>query len=164
MNWEALGAVAELMGAIGVLITLVYLAQQIRHNSASVDSATEDGLASGFNDINVQVGSDPALTKIMITGLEEPEKLSEEENMQFTLLWRCYMNQYYRLYVLYDKGVFSKERWNEYAKEAAHATSLPGGKAWREANPGMPEFWEELEKHRGDDVLGFRVKASTNDA
>lgn len=84
--------------------------------------------------------------------------------MQFTLLWRCYMNQYYRLYVLYDKGVFSKERWNEYAKEAAHATSLPGGKAWREANPGMPEFWEELEKHRGDDVLGFRVKASTNDA
>ena len=32
MNWEALGAVAELLGAIAVLATLIYLAVQVRHS------------------------------------------------------------------------------------------------------------------------------------
>jgi hypothetical protein len=30
MNWDAIGAVGELIGAIAVLITLVYLAVQIK--------------------------------------------------------------------------------------------------------------------------------------
>jgi hypothetical protein len=33
MNWEAIGAVAEVMGAFGVIATLIYLAIQIRQNS-----------------------------------------------------------------------------------------------------------------------------------
>jgi hypothetical protein len=32
MNWEALGASAELLGAIGVIVTLLYLAAQIRQS------------------------------------------------------------------------------------------------------------------------------------
>ena len=32
MNWEAVGALAELLGALVVLATLVYLAVQVRHS------------------------------------------------------------------------------------------------------------------------------------
>ena len=32
MNWEAIGAVAELLADIGVIVSLVYLASQIRHS------------------------------------------------------------------------------------------------------------------------------------
>lgn len=32
MNWEAIGAAAELLGAMAVLATLVYLALQVRHS------------------------------------------------------------------------------------------------------------------------------------
>lgn len=35
MNWEAVGAESELMGAIGVIVSLVYLARQIQSSSAS---------------------------------------------------------------------------------------------------------------------------------
>jgi hypothetical protein len=31
MNWEAIGAVGELIGSLAVLVTLVYLARQITH-------------------------------------------------------------------------------------------------------------------------------------
>ncbi len=37
MNWEALGAIAELVGAVGVIATLGYLAIQIRQNTAVVE-------------------------------------------------------------------------------------------------------------------------------
>jgi hypothetical protein len=50
MNWDAVGAIAEVVGAAGVLITLVYLAVQIRHNSASVDASTEHGVLTLLGD------------------------------------------------------------------------------------------------------------------
>ena len=31
MNWDAVGAIAETIGGIAVLVTLVYLAVQVRH-------------------------------------------------------------------------------------------------------------------------------------
>jgi hypothetical protein len=37
MNWEAIGAVGELLGAAGVIITLTYLAIQIRLNSHQLE-------------------------------------------------------------------------------------------------------------------------------
>ena len=33
MNWDALGAIAELLGAIAVLMTLVHLTIQLRQNT-----------------------------------------------------------------------------------------------------------------------------------
>ena len=37
MNWEAIGAVGEILGAAGVIVTLVYLARQIHvSNRAAV--------------------------------------------------------------------------------------------------------------------------------
>ena len=40
MNWDAIGAIAELLGAVGVIASLVYLAGQIRQNSRLVRSST----------------------------------------------------------------------------------------------------------------------------
>jgi hypothetical protein len=39
MNWEAIGATGEVMGAIAVLVTLVYLAVQIRQNTDQAKQA-----------------------------------------------------------------------------------------------------------------------------
>ena len=42
MNWDALGAVAEALGAAGVVATLVYLSVQVRRNSKEiVESRTQ---------------------------------------------------------------------------------------------------------------------------
>ena len=37
MNWDALGAIAELLGAIAVFFTLAYLTVQVRQNSKALD-------------------------------------------------------------------------------------------------------------------------------
>jgi len=36
MNWEAIGAIGEVLGALGVIVTLVYLAFQIRQNTSAL--------------------------------------------------------------------------------------------------------------------------------
>ena len=36
MNWDAVGAIAELLAAIGALAALIYLALQLRHNTEAL--------------------------------------------------------------------------------------------------------------------------------
>ncbi len=45
MNWDAIGAVGEIVGALAVLITLIYLAMQIRQNSNMQRAQTHQQLA-----------------------------------------------------------------------------------------------------------------------
>ena len=40
MNWDAIGAISEAVGALGVIITLAYLAMQIRQNNHTMDQHT----------------------------------------------------------------------------------------------------------------------------
>ncbi len=44
MNWDAVGAIAELVGATAVVLTLVYLSIQLRQNTRAVEHATERGV------------------------------------------------------------------------------------------------------------------------
>ena len=145
MNWDAIGAVAEVVAAIGVLASLIYLAIQIRHNSSSVDASTEDGVVSGFNEINLIIGSDAALSRIFTSGLTDPSELTNEEATQFSFLFSSYINQYSRLLILFRKGSFPKERWDTYAIELAYLISTPGGKEWKEGNPNFDYLWEAVE-------------------
>ena len=55
MNWDAIAAVGELLGASAVLVTLIYLAVQIRQNTSAVATATYESTMTGFNDINIVV-------------------------------------------------------------------------------------------------------------
>ena len=41
MNWDALGAIAELLAAVGVIASLVYLAKQIGANTENVAQNTK---------------------------------------------------------------------------------------------------------------------------
>ncbi len=59
MNWDAIGAIGEILGAIAVLGTLIYLAAQIRQNTASVTTATYESMMAGITDINLVVASNP---------------------------------------------------------------------------------------------------------
>ena len=41
MNWDAIGAIAELLGAIGVIASLIYLATQIRQSREQMSQNTK---------------------------------------------------------------------------------------------------------------------------
>ncbi len=50
MNWEAIGAVAEILAAMGVLASLVYVASQIRDNTRSLQAASLQSVLDGSRD------------------------------------------------------------------------------------------------------------------
>ena len=51
MNWEAVQAVAELVAATGVILSLIYLSVQVRQNTQSIRTAAHQDLLTAFNDV-----------------------------------------------------------------------------------------------------------------
>ena len=66
MNWEAISAIGQLIGALAVIITIIYLAIQMKQNTAAVATSTYESTMTGFNDINVIVASTPELASLII--------------------------------------------------------------------------------------------------
>ena len=50
MNWEAIGAIGEIVGAVAVVFTLIYLTIQLRQNTATVKAATYQAVAEALAD------------------------------------------------------------------------------------------------------------------
>ena len=88
MNWEAIGAVGEILGAIAVLVTLVYLAAQVRQNSRFVKAATYHSTMRARNEFNFAVATTPELSALLIRAQDKGTTLDAEERQRFnSLMW-----------------------------------------------------------------------------
>ena len=166
MNWEAIGAVGELIGASVVLITLIYLAVQIKQNTAAVATATYESTMTGFNDINVVVASNPGLSAFLDRGCQNVALLNAEEAVLFNFLLRCYANQWWKLFKLYERGSLPGREWSIFAREAAQFLDQPGCKPFCAQNALFADLYIELDKHKGEVIsdFGFGNESSASSA
>jgi hypothetical protein len=155
VNWEAIAAIGEMLGASAVFVTLVYLALQIRQNTAAVATATYESTMTGFNDINIVVASKPALASLLDRGCQDPDSLKAEEVVQFNFLLRCYANQWWKLYKLHTRGSLSAGEWAIFAREAAQFLDQPGCRPFRAQNALFADLYTELDKHGGNLISDF---------
>jgi hypothetical protein len=155
MNWEAISAVSELVGVTAVMITFIYLAVQIRQNTAAVATSTYESVMTGFNDINIVVASDPALASLLDRGCQNPTGLNTEDVVQFNFLLRCYANQWWKLFKLHERGSLPATEWSIFAREAAQFMNQPGCKPFRAQNALFADLYTELDKHGGAEISDF---------
>ena len=80
MNWEVAGAMGEVIAAVAVCVSLVYLALQMRESSKAVRTQTEREMLTTLNDVTHQPWDDPDL---VLRGLKTFELLSDEEKVAF---------------------------------------------------------------------------------
>jgi len=86
MNWDAVGAVAEILGALGVIVTIAYLAIQIRQNSKLLASSLADSIRNGLNEATRIIASDREVARIFRTGIHDRASLNETDGFQFDAL------------------------------------------------------------------------------
>ncbi len=52
MNWDAVGAIAELLGAVAIVVTLIYLAAQIKYARLSSIDTNRENRVAGIRELN----------------------------------------------------------------------------------------------------------------
>ena len=90
MNWDAIGAIAELLGAIGVIASLIYLATQIRQsreqmsqNSDLIRSQLSMAVRESRQSATRVIATDREASRVFWAGLESRSALSEDDRHQF---------------------------------------------------------------------------------
>ncbi len=61
MNWEAIGAIGEILGAIAVIGTLAYLAVQVRHLKSELHVSSFRDMTESFAGVSNSVATSPEL-------------------------------------------------------------------------------------------------------
>ena len=69
MNWEAVGAIGEVVGALAVVATLIYLASQIRQNMMSNRNAALETISAQNAAWLSLITQDAEVARIYSTGL-----------------------------------------------------------------------------------------------
>lgn len=83
MNWEAAGAIGEIVGALAVFATLLYLAIQLRHNTQALRSSTFQDI-SASTAINMQmIATTPGMSELIVKAQAGLDALNEEEQIRF---------------------------------------------------------------------------------
>ena len=109
MSWEAIGAMGSLLGAISVLLTLLYLAKQIKENSKLLTTSVYQTAVDGYNEMASMFLENPELARNLL--LDKPARLSEVDAYKLNLILRVYLNQGLKLFKLYEAGIFPEEDW-----------------------------------------------------
>jgi hypothetical protein len=155
VNWEAVGAVGEIVGALAVIATLGYVAAQIRQNTHSVTTAVYESAMAGFNEHIRFVASDAELSSILRRGSIAPASLDDEELFRFTFVIRHYVNHVYKLFRLYEQGVFPKGEWRNVAGEAVQLFSMPGLAEFKDKNEYYADLWTAMDDIEAADFSSF---------
>ena len=130
MNWDVVGAVGELAGAIGVIVSLLYLARQIGENTRATRRAASHESAQGLLSWFSHTLADPELTRIWTTGIEDLGKLSEEDAARFALLQFNLMKVAEDIHYQHVEGGMDAELWEGWHELWAQYLGAPGSKAY----------------------------------
>jgi len=98
MNWDAIGAISEGLGAIAVFATLIYLAVQVRHARAEVARNVTLSRTNAARELNLALALDERIGSItrkananlggaelpVVTELVERAGLTPEEALSFS--------------------------------------------------------------------------------
>ena len=85
MDWDAIGAIGEVIGAAGVIFSLVYLATQIRSSAKQANADAIYNLQKGQADIMETLSSNPGLA-ILLAKLESGDSLTTHEEIQIDFM------------------------------------------------------------------------------
>jgi hypothetical protein len=150
MNWDAIGAIGEIIGAMAVFLTLVYLALQIRQNTKAVQAAAVDASVGKLNDVRETMYENAEIASIYIQGLAEPDQLDEESRLRFRLLIHNILLAISNVYSQTGLTGLSLSTWESQILIVKRIISTPGGQRFWKAS--RLEF-EETFRDQVDGIL-----------
>src|SRR5437763_8298317 len=100
MNWEAISAVGQIVGAAGVIISVIYLAQQVRSNARQTRLASMRSMSDAFNQWLQSLAENAEFGDLYYRGMRDFESIQGPDLPRFSALmdhlFRIYEDMYYQ--------------------------------------------------------------------
>jgi hypothetical protein len=126
MNWEMISAVGQMLGAIGVIISIIYLAVQIRNQNKESQRGAKNVLTTHWSDLNRSLVENPDLAALWIRALRSFDDLDGASKLRFGAHPGRFLRMADSLYLGVLDGTLDKRLWRGYERTLADTAAYPG--------------------------------------
>ena len=125
MNWEALGAIAEVLGAIGVIGTLIYLSVELRKSTTATRQQSYHSIVTRRGEIFNGPGLDREITGVWIAGHSGGE-IDELDSNRFHYQMTNLMSHFQDVYMQFLAGTIEPKVWEAERRVLGASLGQPG--------------------------------------
>lgn len=130
MNWDAIAAAAEILAAVGVIVSLLYLGQQIRNQTLETRLAFASELVNQLNMVYSDLSTDAQLSELWVKGLRDFSALSPSERARFSAFAGRLLRIVESVYHQYRWGRIEDMVWSGIDTSVEDLCLYPGMKEW----------------------------------
>ena len=113
MNWDAISAVAEILGVILIVGSMIYVARQLRQTNTMMRvNAASERLERDY-DIVEPIIESRELAEIWLKGESEFETLNPADQQRLLFLERRALMLWHHQYLLRQQGLMPDASWHE---------------------------------------------------
>ena len=142
MSLSELGAIGEFLGSILTLVTLVYLATQIRQNTAQQKREELVSVQHGQNVVVAQL-TDPRIMGGYVRAATDSDPTIEDRGICFSWVVQ-YLNHFQVVHSLYKSGALDDEQYELWVGFAVAIVAPVGVRRWWEEEDGRLGFQVEV--------------------
>ena len=142
-----LAQVAEIVAALGVIASLIYVGAELKANTAMVRAATVHAITTSSRDVLVDVALDEDFARIRQMGEADRSSLTEAEAFRFFQFSRQNWLYFQSVWIQHNLDVVDDRAWESYRRIFCGIISRPGNREeWPEHRPALdPDFVAEVE-------------------
>ncbi len=145
INWDAVGAGAEVLGATATVVTLAYLALQIRQGNKMARFAAATTRVERRMQLSAFLSQSPEINRIFWAGLEAPEDLSPMDYHYFEAIYSSVLASYEASFYLRKEDPTYVAEWEVALK----------GIEWLVSYPCFEKFWATWKGSYATDFVAF---------
>ena len=127
MNWDAIGALGEIIGAAAVFVSLLYLAIQIRQSTALARTQYHTNSVTGFARFSDWKCANP---RVFREGMSDFESLDADDRVNLDSILTLFVLTFKDVLDAYDSGFVDKETYLAWESYIGTNLGMSGGKAW----------------------------------
>jgi hypothetical protein len=162
MSIIELGALGEFVGAFAVVITLVFVALQLRQNTAMVRSASRGASAIAIAELDRDIAKYPELARLWVQS-SKPElaPFDELEQFQFATAARSLVGLLEDQYMQGVQGTAPKEQGEMYIAGIVGLLELPTWKRFWDTETAQPTWRQAFIDAVNTSATPYRIDAAT---
>jgi hypothetical protein len=154
---DDLGNLGDFVGGIAVVVSLIYLAYQIRRNTLSIQAATIQSATQAGTEIMELMAREPDVLRLLYAGSHDFDALSDFDRFRFGTVMGAMLYRFENLVAQTQRGHLPPDSWAGIVNRLRGTFALPGTRAWWER--GKHVFTAELQEWVDREVIGRKPAA-----
>jgi hypothetical protein len=140
MNWQAIGAMGEVVGGLAVVLSVLYLAIQVRHNTAEMRAAASESITENLRQWLLPMIQDPQASRIFRLGAEGWEGFDADDKARFFHMMFVWLKNIEAAHYQYTRGRLDPQMWEGWQTVIGSYLDGPGVRAyWEQRKGGFSE-------------------------